>query len=94
MKKIATLLCIVGVFLSGSGAEIMQIHVQNIRHAISQLRNTISNEIATAYYDFAAILGEIKTVQPDAERLQLMEELVAPLFDAQNDQWKKRATQR
>ena len=89
MKKIATLLCIVGGFLSGSGAEITQIHTQNIRHAISQLRNTISNDIETAYYDFAAILGEIKTVQPDAERLQLMEELVAPLFDVQDDQWKK-----
>ena len=89
MNKIVTLLCIVGGFLSGSGAEITQIHTQNIRHAISQLRNTISNDIETAYYDFAAILGEIKTVQPDAERLQLMEELVAPLFDVQDDQWKK-----
>ena len=89
MKKTSILLCVIGAYLASPGVETSQIHVQNIRHAISQLRNTISNEIATAYYDFAAILGEIKTVQPDAERLQLMEELVAPLFDAQDGQWQR-----
>ena len=89
MKMIITLLCAAGAFFSLSGTE-TQTQVQNIRRAISQLRSTISNETATAYYDFAAILEEIKIVQPEVERLKLIGELVAPLFDVQDGQWKEK----
>lgn len=89
MKKII-LICAAGAFLSTSCSGITQTHAQNIRRAISRLRSTISNETATAYYDFAAILEEIKIVQPEAERLKLMGELVAPLFDVQEGQWKEK----
>ena len=94
-RNIIRLFFVVAISHGAFGMDVPNdMRVARIEHAITGFRNVVSNDIATAYYDFAAILGEIKCVRPESERLRLIERLVSPLFDAQDNQWKAKDTTR
>ena len=90
MKKIITILLFATAALYGVACEDAtgDARITSIERTIPWFRDVVSNDIATASYDFRAIIAEIKCIASEAERLRLIERLIAPLFDAQDDQWK------